>query len=89
MEDSIPRGANVAVLSYTFWQNEYGGRNVLGEQLQVGPLVTTIIGVAPKGFVGVVEDEPPAVFIPITTLAYGVNQGDAARRSRGGTTGTG
>jgi predicted permease len=76
VEDSIPRGANVAVLSYAFWQSEYGGRNVLGEPLQVGPLPTTIIGVAPEGFVGVVEDEPPAVFVPITTLAYGVNQGN-------------
>lgn len=56
VEDSIPRGANVAVLSYTFWQSEYGGRNVIGKQLQVGPLLTTIIGVAPPGFVGVVED---------------------------------
>ena len=76
VEDSIPRGADVAVLSYAFWQSEYGGRNVLGWPLQVGPLLTTIIGVAPAGFVGVVEDEPPAVFIPITTLAYGVNQGN-------------
>jgi hypothetical protein len=55
---------------------ELGGRNVLGHRLQVGPLLTTII-VAPNGFVGVSEGEAPAVFLPITTLAYGVNQGDA------------
>ena len=82
VEDSIPRGANVAVLSYTFWQSEYGGRNVIGMQLQVGPLLTTIIGVAPPAFVGVVEDEPPSVFLPITTLAYGVNQGNPETFSR-------
>jgi putative ABC transport system permease protein len=75
IEDSIPRGANVAVLSYAFWITELGGRNVLGEKLQVGPLLTTIIGVAPKGFVGVSEGQAPSVFMPITTLAYGVNQG--------------
>ncbi|MGH7619204.1 MAG: ADOP family duplicated permease, partial [Gemmatimonadaceae bacterium] len=77
IEDSIPRGADVAVLSYAFWITEMGGRNVLGEKLQVGPLLTTIIGVAPQGFIGVSEGEAPSVFVPITALAYGVNQGHA------------
>jgi predicted permease len=76
VEDSIPRGANVAVLSYGYWMTELGGRNVVGEKLQVGPLLTTIVGVAPKGFIGVSEGEAPSVFLPITTLAYGVNQGN-------------
>ncbi len=75
-EDSIPRGANVAVLSYAYWTQELGGRNVLGDKLQVGPVATTIIGVAPKRFVGVSEGEAPSVFLPITTLVYGVNQGN-------------
>ncbi|MEO8619819.1 MAG: ADOP family duplicated permease [bacterium] len=76
-EDSIPRGENVSVISYDFWKSEYGGRNVVGQSLLVGPLLTTIIGVAPKGFVGVSEGQAPAVFLPVTTIAYGVNQGDA------------
>lgn len=76
IEDSIPRGANIAVISYSYWMRELGGRNVIGEKLQVGPLVTTIVGVAPKGFIGISEGEAPSVFLPITTLAYGVNQGN-------------
>jgi putative ABC transport system permease protein len=76
-EDSVPRGADVGVLSYGFWRSEFAGQDVLGKSLQVGPLVVTIIGVAPEGFVGVSQAEPPAVFLPITTFAYGVNQGDA------------
>jgi predicted permease len=76
-DDTPPRGANVAVLGFEYWQTAFGGAEVIGRRLQVGPLVTTIIGVAPKGFVGVSEGEPPAVFVPITALAYGVNQGDA------------
>jgi predicted permease len=78
-EDVVPRGADVAVLGYGYWQSELGGRNVIGEKLQVGPLTTTIIGVAPKNFVGIAEGEAPAVFLPVTTLAYGVNQGNAAQ----------
>lgn len=31
----------------------------------------------PEGFVGVAEGEPPAVFLPITAIAFGLNQGDA------------
>jgi putative ABC transport system permease protein len=68
-EDSTPRGADVAVISYEFWQNEMGGRDVIGEKLQVWNLTTEIIGIAPKGFVGVFEANPPAVYIPITTYA--------------------
>ena len=68
-EDTTPVGANVAVLGYGFWQSEYGGRNVLGQVLQVGNIPATIIGVAPEGFAGVTDNDPPAVYIPITTYA--------------------
>ena len=68
-EDVTPRGANVVVLEHGFWQREFGGRNVLGETLHVRNIPCVIIGVAPKGFVGVAENEPPAVFLPITTSA--------------------
>ena len=68
-EDTTPVGANVAVLGYGFWQSEYGGRNVLGQVLQVGNVPATIIGVTPEGFAGVTDNDPPAVYIPITTYA--------------------
>jgi predicted permease len=68
-EDVTPRGADVAVLSYAFWQTEFGGRDVRGEVLQVGDVRATIIGVAPRGFAGVNDAQPPAVYLPITTFA--------------------
>jgi putative ABC transport system permease protein len=68
-EDVTPVGANVSVLDHDFWQSEFGGRDVIGERLQVRNISTTIIGVAAKGFRGVSEDDPPAVYIPITTFA--------------------
>ncbi|MEP7347609.1 MAG: ABC transporter permease, partial [Gemmatimonadaceae bacterium] len=69
-EDVTPKGADVIVLSYPFWQTRYGGRkDVIGQTLQVGPVVCTIIGVAPKGFVSLQEEAPPALYIPITTYA--------------------
>jgi predicted permease len=68
-EDTTPVGASVAVLDYGFWKSDFGGRNVLGEPIQVGNITATIIGIAPRGFTGVADGETPAVYIPITTYA--------------------
>ena len=69
-EDAPPNGTAVAVLGYGFWQTRYGGRtDVLGQKLQIGPLLYTIIGVAPRGFVGLWPSQPPVAFIPITAFA--------------------
>ena len=68
-EDTTPVGASVAVLDYGFWKSDFGGRNVLGEPIQVGNITATIIGVAPRGFTGVADGEVPAVYIPITAYA--------------------
>ena len=68
-EDTVPRGANVAVLGYDLWRSEYGGRDVRGEIIHVGNIPATIVGVAPEGFTGVNDADPPAVYIPITTYA--------------------
>src|SRR5688572_8551769 len=73
-EDTTPRGANVAVLGYSFWKSDFGGRDVRGEVLQVGIVPLTIIGVAPEGFAGVNDTDPPSVYMPITTYA-GSRQG--------------
>ncbi len=69
-EDTVPVGAMVAVLGHGFWQSRYGGRpDVLGQVLQVGTAGYTIIGVAPRGFEGIADEGPPAVFVPITAYA--------------------
>lgn len=68
-EDRTPTGTPVVVLGYGYWQLHYGGSNVLGKSLRIGDGVYTIIGVAPRGFVGVGDENAPAVFIPITAFA--------------------
>ncbi|HEY5218549.1 MAG TPA: ADOP family duplicated permease [Gemmatimonadaceae bacterium] len=67
-EDSTPVGASVVVLSHALWNSEFGGRNVLGQTVQIGTMMFTIVGVAPAGFVGVADGPPPVAFVPITTL---------------------
>lgn len=67
-EDTTPRGSDVVVLGHGFWKTEFGGRtDVVGQLLQVNNISATIIGVAPEGFVGIDDDDPPALFMPITT----------------------
>ncbi len=78
-EDTTPRGADVAVLSYDFWQSEFGGRDVRGEVLRVGNIRTMIVGVAPPGFDGVNDANPPLVYVPITTYAASGGNDDAKR----------
>jgi len=75
-EDVTPLGAAVVVLGHGFWKSDFGGRPVLGEILKIGTVDHTIIGVAPEGFVGIAEADPPAGFIPITSfpLAAGENK---------------
>ncbi len=66
-EDREPNGERVAVLSYGYWQAQYGGSpSVVGATIVITPARYTIVGVAPAGFTGV-ERETPSVFIPITS----------------------
>ena len=74
-DDSVPAGAPVAVLGYAYWQTHFGGRpDVLGEKLQVDRSAVTIIGVAPRHFVGLGDGGEPALFLPATTLAYAMRR---------------
>ena len=75
-EDTTPRGADVAVLGYAFWQREFGGTEVIGKTIAVANMQLRIIGVAPQGFTGL-NDTEPALFIPITTYAGSRNVSDA------------
>jgi predicted permease len=77
-EDVVPRGAAVAVLDHGYWERELGARNVIGESIQISTLAYTIIGVAPKGFVGVATQRTPAAYVPITTV--GANEGGSSGR---------
>ena len=72
-EDSTPDGSPVTVLSHAMWETNFGARkDILGTKVQIGPSLYTVIGVAPRGFVGLWPDQPPAAYIPITE--YGATQ---------------
>ena len=74
-EDVPPMGTRVAVLSYAFWQTEFGGRNdALGATIDIGPAKFVVIGVAPQGFNGF-RTEPAIAFVPVAADNGAVGRG--------------
>ena len=66
---TVPSGAPVAVLGWTFWQTHYGGDpSVLGRSIKVDGMPLTIIGVAPRGFLGFSVALEHDLVIPIGLL---------------------
>lgn len=62
-------GAPVAVISYDLWQSLFGAdRTIIGDPVGIGGHSFTIIGVASRGFRGIVQDwgGPPDLWIPLT-----------------------
>ncbi|MFL5618067.1 MAG: ADOP family duplicated permease [Gemmatimonadaceae bacterium] len=67
-ESAPPNAAPLAVLSHAMWQTHFGGRaDAVGSTLQVGPTTYTIVGVAPKDFVGLWDEQRPALFISLAS----------------------
>ncbi|HEV2488399.1 MAG TPA: ABC transporter permease [Candidatus Acidoferrales bacterium] len=62
------RDANpIAVISYSFWQNRFGGaRDVLGRKIRILKTPYEIIGVAPPQFHGETVGADPGVWVPLT-----------------------
>jgi predicted permease len=57
----------VAVLSHGWWQSRFGGDpNVLNDNIIVNGQSLTIVGVAPRDFIGTTLGATPQVFVPIT-----------------------
>jgi predicted permease len=66
-DDRVPGGHPVVVLSHSYWQERFGGReDVLNQQLVVNGQDMTIVGVAPRGFRGTTLGQNPQVFVPLT-----------------------
>ena len=67
----------VVVLSDGFWARRFGrDSSALGQTLDIGGLLCTVIGIAPRGFAGV-DLSPPDVWVPIAATAPGLFAPDA------------
>lgn len=65
----------VAMLSYDFWQEAFGGQmSAWNSTLRVNGITFRVVGVAPPGFHGLISGQSPQVYLPVA--AFGdVNPG--------------
>jgi predicted permease len=65
--DDAAGGLPVAVLSYRYWQQRFGGDpRAIGQQFAVNTYPLVIVGVAEKGFGGLFNSDEPDVLMPLT-----------------------
>jgi predicted permease len=70
----FPRGADdrpsaLAVLSYSYWNWLGADPNIVGKTVTVDRVQLTIIGVAPKSFVGTIFSDLPDIWYPLSVDA--------------------
>ena len=66
-EDQTPDSSPVAAISYNCWQRRFGGDPaIVGKAVEFNSRPFTIVGVAPKGFIGTEVAYDPEMFIPVT-----------------------
>ena len=64
--DSLPDGSPYVVLSYGFWQRQFGGKpEILDRIIHVNGHPLTVIGVAEPSFPGLETLQPTDVFLPL------------------------
>jgi len=69
-DDQPGCGQPGAVISYGFWQQEFGGRPALGEKLKLNDKFVEVIGVTPASFFGVAVGNNFDVAVPICAQPY-------------------
>ena len=85
-EDQTPDSHPVAVISYNCWQRRFGGDPaIVGKTVEFNSRPFTIIGVAPKGFIGTEVAYDPEMFIPVM-MAKTIEPGTQLARQRATTT---
>jgi hypothetical protein len=66
-DDGKLGGSPVAVISYGYWQRQFGAdRGAIGRKLEVNGVPVMIVGVASQGFFGSRAGTQPAFWIPLT-----------------------
>lgn len=70
-DDRRGGGPGGVVISYAFWQSEFGGQDsILGQSLTLGDRVFQVVGVTPPGFFGLEVGKQFDVALPIFTRAF-------------------
>jgi predicted permease len=82
-DDAAPGAGLVVVLSYDFWEAQFGGAaDIVGRKVLIGNHPMTVVGVAAAGFRGVDVGAVPALWMPTSMNAdANLTTDDDLRRS--------
>ena len=69
-EGAVPGSDPVLVLGYTYWRGRFGGDpGIIGKQVRVDGHAFTVVGVAPKGFRGLLSLVDVQAYLPINMFS--------------------
>jgi predicted permease len=80
-DDAAPGASPVVVLSYDFWQTQFGGApDAIGRKVLINQHPMTVIGVAAAAFQGIDVGSVPALWIPASMCADAIPGADGLLR---------
>ncbi|MFI5230493.1 MAG: ADOP family duplicated permease [Gemmatimonadales bacterium] len=62
-DQTLPNAEPVVVLSRELWESAFGGRSIIGQQIDVDGLKRTVVGIMPAGFD--VHDQGIRIWLPL------------------------
>jgi predicted permease len=66
-EDGSAESPNVAVVSWSWWKSRFNSdRAIVGRRIVAGDVPVTVVGVAPRGFVGLEPATRQDIWLPLT-----------------------
>jgi putative ABC transport system permease protein len=71
-EDEQPGAAAVVVIGHALWQERFGGADVIGREVRLDDVATTIVGVMPEGYAFPVYHE---AWVPLRVNAAALEPG--------------
>ncbi len=80
-EETPGRNAPVVIVSYSYWQKHDLDPSVLGSQLLINGRPFTIVGIAPKGFVGTLQVLSPEVWLPMSVYDQVANDFESENKT--------
>ncbi|MBV9773337.1 MAG: ABC transporter permease [Gemmatimonadetes bacterium] len=70
VEDEVPGANPIAVISFDYWQRQFGGNpGVIGQSVTVNGQPLTVVGIAPRGFGGTTVAIASDLWIPLSMYA--------------------
>src|SRR5438309_11270834 len=81
-EEEMPgHNTPVAIVSYSYWQKHDLDPNLLGSQVFINGRSFTIVGIAPKGFVGTMQILSPEVWLPMSVYDQVANDFESENKT--------